>query len=110
MAAHWLSEALAKAGITQAPELPSNVAPMQRDAEKLRKEILAIQNELVQAQCEQARIEHAKEQVLAEIAEALSANQAKQDEIQSRLDAKRSIWVALSQEAGVRAELVARVK
>lgn len=89
-------------------ERNGEIIVLPRNSERLRADIVTIQNELVIAQTEQVEIERARMHVMAEIQEALDGNIAKQAEIMDRLNAKRALWVELCNEVGVKAEVVRR--
>lgn len=108
MAQPWkLTDLLSGAGKTQ--EAPAEkVAQLPISSDKLLKQISVLQGKLVEEQCEEAKIERAREQLNAEINEAVSASKLKQTDIQGQLDELRGRMVAIVQQAGIKAEVVRR--
>lgn len=105
MAKPWLSDLLGKATDTQPAE---KVAHLPVSSDKLLKQISELQGRLVQEQCEEGKIERAREEALADLAELIAVSKQKQVDIQEQLDELRGRLVAIVQQAGIRAEVVRR--
>lgn len=103
-----LSELLSGAGKTAEVPTTEKVAQLPVSSDKLLKQISALQGKLVEEQCEEARIEMAREKVIVEINDAIAASKQKQSDINHQLDELRSKVVAIVQQAGIRAEVVRR--
>ena len=69
MAKPWLSDLLGKATDTQPAE---KVAHLPVSSDKLLKQISELQGRLVQEQCEEGKIERAREEALADLAELIA--------------------------------------
>lgn len=105
MAKPWLSDLLGKATDTQPAE---KVAHLPVSSDKLLKQISELQGRLVQEQCEEGKIERAREQMIAEINEEIDGSKQRQVSIQEQLDRLREQMVAIVQQAGIKAEVVRR--
>lgn len=105
MAKPWLSDLLGKATDTQPAE---KVAHLPVSSDKLLKQISELQGRLVQEQCEEGKIERAREEALADLAELIAVSKQKQVDIQEQLDELRGRLVAIVQQAGIKAEVVRR--
>ncbi len=103
MAKPWLSDLLGKAQDTQHVD---KVAALPVSLDRLHKQISELQGKLVQEQCEEGKIERAREQMLSEINEEIDASKQRQIGIQEQLDRLREQMVAIVQQAGIRAEVV----
>jgi peptidoglycan hydrolase CwlO-like protein len=84
----------------------ANVVDIPQGLERLRKAIVAIQNEIVEAQAERGDIEQAWKVCQDEIAVAFNKNTARQKDAAHRLKRLQSEWVNITQDLGIRAELV----
>lgn len=74
--------------------------------EKLRKAIVAVQNDLVEAQAERGDYSQAWIDCQAEITAALNKNASRQKDAQHRLRRLQEEWVRVTQDLGIRAEIV----
>lgn len=74
--------------------------------EKLRKAIISVQNDLVEAQAERGDYSQAWIDCQAEINAALAKNASRQKDAQHRLRRLQEEWVRVTQDLGIRAEIV----
>lgn len=88
------------------PDHEDTVVAIPNGLEKLRKAIVAVQNDLVEAQAERGDYSQAWIDCQAEITAALNKNASRQKDAQHRLRRLQEEWVRVTQDLGIRAEIV----
>ena len=88
------------------PDHEETVVQIPIGLEKLRKAIVAVQNDLVEAQAERGDYSQAWVDCQAEINAALAKNASRQKDAQHRLRRLQEEWVRVTQDLGIRAEIV----
>jgi len=107
----WLGgikEVLSRAETTHQPrpEGTENVVDIPQGLDKLRRAIVAINNEMVEAQAERDDIQQARLDCLAEIQAHLAKNVTRQRDAAHRMKRLQEEWVQITLGLGIRAELV----
>jgi chromosome segregation ATPase len=88
------------------PETGETVVQIPNGLEKLAKAIRSLQSELVEAQAERASYEDAWRLCQSEVAQAFSKNSLRQRDAAHRLKRLQEEWRSVSQDLGLRAEVV----
>jgi len=88
------------------PDPDSKVVDIPHGLERLRKAIMALQSDLVEAQAERADYIQAWSDCQQEINAHLSKNTTRQRDLAHRLDRLQTEWVKVTQDLGIRAESV----
>ena len=88
------------------PDHEETVVAIPNGLEKLRKAIISVQNDLVEAQAERGDYSQAWIDCQAEINAALAKNASRQKDAQHRLRRLQEEWVRVTQDLGIRAEIV----
>ena len=83
-----------------------NVVHIPQGLEKLRKAIVAVQAEIVEAQAERSDIDEGLRLVNEEINTAYAKNTHRQKDANHRLMRLQTEWVHITQDLGIKAELV----
>jgi chromosome segregation ATPase len=88
------------------PETEDKIVEIPHGLEKLRKAIVTVQQHIIEAQCENADYAQAWKDCQAEIQAAIAKNVSKQRDLGHRLARLQDEWVRITQELGIRAEVV----
>jgi len=91
---------------TPRPDHEDTVVAIPNGLEKLRKAIVAVQNDLVEAQAERGDYSQAWIDCQAEITAALAKNASRQKDATHRLRRLQEEWVRVTNDLGIRAEIV----
>ncbi len=110
MAQGWLGGlkvSLTRAETTHQPRPDgAEIVDIPQGLDKLRRAIVSLQNEMVEAQAERATYIQAWETCKAEMTAAFSANTQRQHDAAHRIRRLQDEWVRASQDLGIRAEIV----
>lgn len=88
------------------PDTDEKIVEIPNGLDKLRKAIVAIQQRIVEAECEYADYQQAWKDCQAEISAAMAKNVTKRKDETHRLARLQEEWVRITQELGIRAEVV----
>jgi hypothetical protein len=83
-----------------------NIVEIPHGLEKLRKAIVSVQNDLVEAQAERGDYSQAWIDCQAEITAALAKNASRQKDARHRLRRLQEEWVRVTMDLGIKAEIV----
>ncbi len=83
-----------------------NIVEIPHGLEKLRKAIVAVQNDIVEAQAERGDYSQAWIDCQAEINAALAKNSSRQKDASHRLRRLQEEWVRVTLDLGIKAEIV----
>lgn len=83
-----------------------NIVDIPKGLDRLRKAIIALNNDLVEAQAERADYIQAWSDCQQEINAALSRNTSRQSQVRHRLARLQEEWAGITAELGIRAEVV----
>ena len=89
------------------PDTDENIVQIPHGLEKLRKAIVSIQNEIVEAQTERSTFEEAWRTCQMEAEAAFAKNLGRQKDANHRLQRLQQEWINITQDLGIKAELVA---
>lgn len=102
-----LKEVLVRSEVTHQPRPENdNLVEIPQGLDKLRRAIMHIQNEIVEAQAEAADITSAERQVLNEIAAAREKNALRQRDAMHRQYRLQEEWAKITRDLGIRAEVL----
>jgi len=89
------------------PEGGAEIVEIPNGLDKLRKMIVAINNEIVEAQTERAAYHESWQLCVNEVSNAYATNLQRQRDATHRLERLQAEWVRVCHEMGIKAEVVA---